>query len=162
MRRSNAPRAHDRKAEVVISFFETAAALLCDSPPIARSLAPTSALWVAWPRRAGGHESDVTEQLIRDVLLPIGIVDVKVAALDRDWSGLKFVWRREDRGKLRIGADTSIHLPEKQVALQELQLIGQDFLEPVTDVEVEVAYRVSQHLAPRGTCGPFGGITSRT
>ena len=97
IRRSNAPRTRDSKAEVVISFFETAAALFRDGPPIARSLAPTSALWVAWPRRAGGHESDITEQLMRDILLPIGIVDVKVAALDRDWSGLKFVWRREDR-----------------------------------------------------------------
>jgi len=39
----------------------------------------------------------MTDQLLRDVLLPVGVVDVKVAALDQDWSGLKFVWRRENR-----------------------------------------------------------------
>ena len=61
------------------------------------ALAPTSALWIAWPRRAGGHRSDITDSLVRETLLPIGVVDVKVAALDEDWSGLKFVWRKDRR-----------------------------------------------------------------
>jgi hypothetical protein len=61
------------------------------------SLAAGSALWVAWPRKAGGHVSDVDENLLREVLLPTGVVDVKVAALDVDWSALKFVWRKENR-----------------------------------------------------------------
>lgn len=47
-----------------------------------------------WPRKAGGHLSDVTEQSLRGELLPMGVVDVKVAALDEDWSGLRFMWRR--------------------------------------------------------------------
>lgn len=47
--------------------------------------------------RAAGHESDVTENLLREALLPLGLVDVKVAAIDHDWSGLKFVRRRELR-----------------------------------------------------------------
>ena len=64
---------------------------------MARRLAPAASLWLAWPRRAGGHHSDLTDQLLRDVLLPFGLVDVKVAALDHDWSGLKFVWRRQRR-----------------------------------------------------------------
>jgi hypothetical protein len=64
---------------------------------LAALLPVTSALWVTWPRKAGGHVSDVNENLLREVLLPIGIVDVKVAALDADWSGLKFVWRKENR-----------------------------------------------------------------
>jgi hypothetical protein len=63
------------------------------------SLPPQSALWVAWPRKAGGHLSDVDENLLREVLLPAGVVDVKVAALDADWSGLKFVWRKENRAR---------------------------------------------------------------
>lgn len=62
-----------------------------------RSLGDAAALWIAWPRRAGGHDSDVTEDLLRQVLLPLGLVDVKVAAIDRDWSGLKFVRRRAFR-----------------------------------------------------------------
>jgi hypothetical protein len=61
------------------------------------SLPTRGALWVAWPRKAGGHVSDVSENLLREVLLPSGVVDVKVAALDTDWSGLKFLWRKKNR-----------------------------------------------------------------
>ena len=53
--------------------------------------------WITWPRRAAGHQSDVTDQVTREVLLPLGLVDVKVAMLDEDWSGLRYVWRRELR-----------------------------------------------------------------
>jgi hypothetical protein len=85
-------------ADVVIAFFTAAARLAKIGPDLARRLPDAAALWVAWPRRAGGHDSDITDQVPRDVLLPIGVVDVKVAALDPDWSGLKFVWRLEQRG----------------------------------------------------------------
>jgi hypothetical protein len=54
-------------------------------------------LWVAWPRKATGHDSAMTENLIRDAALELGLVDVKVAALDDAWSGLKLVWRTELR-----------------------------------------------------------------
>jgi hypothetical protein len=84
-------------ADVVVAFYTTAARFRGTCPQMARRLAPAAFLWVAWPRRAGGHESDLTEQLLRDELLPLGLVDVKVAALDTDWSGLKFVWRKERR-----------------------------------------------------------------
>jgi hypothetical protein len=63
------------------------------------SLPARSALWVLWPRKAGGHVSDVDENLLRSVLLPTGVVDVKVAAVDMDWSGLKFLWRKENRAR---------------------------------------------------------------
>ena len=55
------------------------------------------AVWAAWPRRAGGHRSDITDNVIREYALPIGLVDVKVAAIDDDWSGLRLVWRVENR-----------------------------------------------------------------
>ena len=58
---------------------------------------PAGMLWVAWPRKPTGHVSGMTENLIRDAALAIGLVDVKVAAIDDDWSGLKLVWRRELR-----------------------------------------------------------------
>ena len=61
------------------------------------SLPARSSLWVLWPRKAGGHVSDVDENLLRSELLPTGVVDVKVAAVDTDWSGLKFLWRKENR-----------------------------------------------------------------
>jgi hypothetical protein len=82
------------RADVVLAFFGTAQRFRERAPGIARRLAPGSSLWVARPRRAGGHVTDLGEQELRDVLLPLGLVDVKVAALDTDWSGLKFVWRR--------------------------------------------------------------------
>lgn len=86
------------EADVVIAFFERASRLLHDGPVLAGRLSRRSALWVAWPRRAGGHESDITENLLREVLLPVGVVDVKVAAVDENWSGLKFLWRKSPAG----------------------------------------------------------------
>ena len=64
---------------------------------LARRIYRAGALWVAWPRRAGGHSSDITDNVIREHALPIGLVDVKVAAIDDDWSGLRLVWRVENR-----------------------------------------------------------------
>ena len=82
--------------DVALVFCRTAADVAA-VPPLVGALPKRSALWVAWPRKAGGHVSDVDENLLREVLLPTGIVDVKVDALDVDWSGLKFVWRKENR-----------------------------------------------------------------
>ena len=82
--------------DVALVFCRTAADVAAVTSLVG-SLAATSALWVAWPRKAGGHVSDVDENLLRSVLLPTGVVDVKVAALDVDWSAVKFLWRRENR-----------------------------------------------------------------
>jgi hypothetical protein len=82
--------------DVALVFCRTAADVAAVAP-LVESLPKRSALWVAWPRKAGGHVSDVNDNLVREVLLPTGVVDVKVAALDVDWSGLKFVWRKENR-----------------------------------------------------------------
>jgi hypothetical protein len=82
--------------DVALVFCRTAADVAA-VPSLVPSLPVRSSLWVAWPRKAGGHVSDVDENLLREVLLPTGVVDVKVAALDVDWSGLKFVWRKENR-----------------------------------------------------------------
>jgi hypothetical protein len=83
--------------EVAIAFFGARAELAEALPGLSRRIFPEAALWIAWPRRAGGHESDIREQDIRDLALPLGLVDVKVAAIDEDWSGLRLVWRRELR-----------------------------------------------------------------
>jgi len=53
--------------------------------------------WVSWPKRASGVATDVTESVIRELALPLGLVDVKVCAIDGVWSGLKLVIRRENR-----------------------------------------------------------------
>jgi hypothetical protein len=54
-------------------------------------------VWVAWPKRASGVVTDVTEDVVREVVLPAGLVDVKVCAIDATWSGLKVVIRKELR-----------------------------------------------------------------
>ena len=77
--------------DVIVAFFGAAAELPERLPDLAARIHPAGALWVAWPRRAGGHTSDITDTIVREHALALGIVDVKVAAIDEDWSGLRFV-----------------------------------------------------------------------
>jgi len=90
-------RAVGTGADVVIAFVRRAADLEEVVAKVTGVLGPEDALWVLWPRRAGGHDSDVTDNLVREVVLRSGLVDVKVAAVGADWSGLRFVWRKERR-----------------------------------------------------------------
>lgn len=66
-----------------------------------RSMDVDGGLWVAWPKRASGVATDMTEDVLREVCLPIGLVDNKVCAIDDTWSGLRVVWRRELRDAKR-------------------------------------------------------------
>ena len=60
-------------------------------------LAPAGFVWVSWPKKASGVSTDITEDVIRDVALPMGLIDVKVCAVDQTWSGLKLMIRRDRR-----------------------------------------------------------------
>jgi hypothetical protein len=84
-------------ADVIVAFFEVAAEIPVQLPALAERVYPAGAIWLAWPRRAAGHKSDITDNVIREHALPLGLVDVKVAAIDDDWSGLRLVWRVENR-----------------------------------------------------------------
>ena len=86
-------------ADVIISFFRAGAEIGRRLPDLAERIYPAGAVWVAWPRRAGGHTSDITDNVVRAHALPIGLVDVKVAAIDDDWSGLRLVWRAALRAR---------------------------------------------------------------
>jgi hypothetical protein len=66
-------------------------------PILAKLLKPDGMIWVSWPKKSSVVPSDMTEDVIRDVCLPMGLVDVKVCAVDETWSGLKLVWRVELR-----------------------------------------------------------------
>ena len=67
-------------------------------PDLTTAIAPDGMIWVAWPKRASKIETDMTENVIREMVLPsTGLVDVKVCAIDHDWSGLKLVIRSELR-----------------------------------------------------------------
>ncbi|HZP67460.1 MAG TPA: DUF3052 domain-containing protein [Rudaea sp.] len=72
-------------------------------PASARKLVPTGTLWISWPKKSSGVTTDVTEDTLRELALPLGLVDVKVCAVTEIWSGLKFVWRRERRANVRTG-----------------------------------------------------------
>lgn len=62
-----------------------------------RQIAPDGQIWVSWPKQASKVETDVTEDTIREVCLPLGLVDTKVCAIDETWSALKLVIRKELR-----------------------------------------------------------------
>jgi hypothetical protein len=75
-------------------FARSAAELNRELPKALRSIRPDGMIWVSWPKKASGVESDVTGDTIRAAALPLGLVDVKVCAVDATWSGLKFVIRK--------------------------------------------------------------------
>jgi hypothetical protein len=73
------------------------AALAKDFLKMKKALLPDGALWISWPKRASKVLTDLDENIVRDIGLKNGLVDVKVAAVDETWSGLKFVYRLKDR-----------------------------------------------------------------
>ena len=91
-------RPHARGPLDVIVFFTVRRAEL--EGRIARLMAaldPAGGLWIAWPKRASGVDTDMTEDVVREVALPLGLVDNKVCAIDHTWSGLRLVIRLENR-----------------------------------------------------------------
>ena len=66
-----------------------------------KRLAPDAAVWVSWPKKSAGVASEITEDVVRELALPLGFVDIKVCAVSEVWSGLKLVLRKELRGKAR-------------------------------------------------------------
>jgi hypothetical protein len=88
--------------DVIVAFFEERAVLARRLPALVAALRADGSLWIAWPRKAAGHVSDISENDLRDLVLPVGLVDTKVAALDEDWSALRFVWRKELRASLPL------------------------------------------------------------
>jgi hypothetical protein len=62
-------------------------------------LGPAGMLWIGWPKKASGIATDLSENIVRDIGLAAGLVDVKVCAISDVWSGLKFVIRTKDRDK---------------------------------------------------------------
>jgi hypothetical protein len=85
------------RADVVLCFVTARKELERRAARLREAIAPDGMVWVCWPKRASRVPTDVTEDVVRDVLLPTGLVDVKVAAVDQTWSGLKLVVRRELR-----------------------------------------------------------------
>jgi hypothetical protein len=78
-------------------FTRSRAVLEAKLPGLLRALETDGTLWVSWPKQSSGVATDITENVVRAVALPTGLVDVKVAAVDDVWSGLKLVRRLKNR-----------------------------------------------------------------
>lgn len=85
------------KVDVAHIFETRAATLLAKLPALMRAIAPEGMIWVSWPKKSARVATDITEDSIRDIALPLGLVDVKVCAVNDTWSGLKLVIRKENR-----------------------------------------------------------------
>ncbi|HUZ26577.1 MAG TPA: hypothetical protein VMV07_22720 [Streptosporangiaceae bacterium] len=89
--------ANDARYDVIIAFVTERAELEDELPRLRSRMAPTCGLWVAWPKRASRLPTDMSDQVVRDVARPAGLVDNKVCAIDQTWSALRLVIRRENR-----------------------------------------------------------------
>jgi hypothetical protein len=84
----------------MVHLFATEAAGLAGKLKRQRgALAPDGMIWVSWPKKASGVATDLSDVAVRDIALPLGLVDVKVCAVDETWSGLKFVIPRDLRAR---------------------------------------------------------------
>jgi hypothetical protein len=83
--------------DLIVCFVTARRDLERRLPRLRAALQPAGMLWIAWPKRASGVPTDMTEDVVRDVALPTGLVDTKVAAIDDTWSGLRLVVRKELR-----------------------------------------------------------------
>ena len=90
-------RGRDR-FDVIVCFAPTMATVAKQVPALKQRLEKAGGLWMAWPKKASGVATDVSENLVRAVGLQAGLVDNKVCAIDEVWSGLRFVFRLADRG----------------------------------------------------------------
>lgn len=87
-----------RKSALFIHYFaKRRGELSRDFPKLKQALLPDGALWISWPKAASKISTDLSDRVVREIGLKNGLVDVKVAAIDEIWSGLKFVHRLKDR-----------------------------------------------------------------
>jgi hypothetical protein len=83
--------------DLIVAFFSRRSMLERRLPRLCSALDPAGGLWIAWPKRASGVDTDVTEDVVRGSGLAAGLVDNKVCAIDDVWSGLRLVYRLRDR-----------------------------------------------------------------
>lgn len=96
-------RASKAKRNVIVFFTKERAALANKFDSLVSMLEPDGGLWVAWPKKASGVATDMTEDVVRALALSKGLVDNKVCAIDETWSGLRCVIRVENRPRGRRG-----------------------------------------------------------
>ena len=88
---------NSESADFIHLFCINKRVLYAEADACKKALKKTGTFWVSWPKGSSSIKTDIKEGLVREHLLQLGLVDVKVAAIDYDWSGLKFMYRRRDR-----------------------------------------------------------------
>lgn len=86
-----------RRTDIVHLFTDRRARLKTDLEALRKSIRSDGAIWVSWPKKSSKIPTDITEDTIRELALPLGFVDVKVCGVSEVWSGLKLVIRKENR-----------------------------------------------------------------
>ena len=84
-------------ADVIVAFHTVRAELEAEMPQLREQMDPAAGLWIAWPKRAAKMDTDLTEDVVREIALANRLVDNKVCAIDETWSGLRLVIRLVDR-----------------------------------------------------------------
>lgn len=90
-------RPGDGPADIYLIFADHVASAVANFSRVMRSLPPNGSIWMAWPKKSSGVETDITENTLRELFLSTGMVDNKVCSIDETWSGLRFVVRKENR-----------------------------------------------------------------
>jgi len=108
-----APAKHGDLLDFVMLFSKSSTELTREFLPIAKLLSRAGMLWVSWPKKSSGVQTDLDGNIVREIGLDSGLVDVKVCAVTDVWSGLKFVRRVQDRIKDRIKQDRIEHRNKK-------------------------------------------------
>jgi hypothetical protein len=89
--------ADEARYDVIVAFVTERAELEAELPRLRARMAPACGLWIAWPKRTSRIPTDMTDNVVREVALPTGLVDNKVCAIDDMWTGLRLVIRKQNR-----------------------------------------------------------------
>ncbi len=87
----------DERTDIIHAFVAEKKRLRDTLARVMNKMRTDAAVWISWPKKSSGVPTDITENAIREIALPLGLVDVKVCAIDDTWSGLKLVIRKENR-----------------------------------------------------------------
>jgi hypothetical protein len=96
----NVRRRSVKHADVVLQFFTETAKLERRIGTLIPMVFPSGGLWIAWPKKTSSVVTDITDHAVRSVVLPLGLVDNKVCAIDENWTALRFAWRRTERSTI--------------------------------------------------------------
>jgi hypothetical protein len=93
----HADLADDARYDVIVAFITSRAELTGELPRLMARMAPACGLWIAWPKRSSKIPTDMTDNAVRELALPTGLVDNKVCSIDPTWTALRLVIRRQKR-----------------------------------------------------------------